>query len=293
MNSPQEHILALIDEGLVQKALEGIKCLPENDRHDSRIVIAKADALYELKDDVAALDVYLTYVDNFPATKGIDFALFGAAMCLKNLLLQVEARDMLLRVSPGHGDVGDELAHSAKKIIIQTQAREALHGYCESQSGGWPKASVLIQPQEHQSSCGEMSDMKSQVLDLLDDGKYEGVLAAIDRLPGELLHCADMQIAKADALHYTREDMQALQGYLDCLRCCLDDPNCRSEAHFGAAFCLENMSLLEDALDLLKQVNPSRFGLVEALAQIQKKLALQKQARETLRKHGSNTVASV
>lgn len=126
MNLAQKQVCELLDSGQFEAALAKIAELPEESKRQGRMVIAKGDALYELGRDLDALESYAEYLKSFPEEAGRDYALFSAAMCLKNLDLQVEARDLLEKVSPDHEGLEKELTHSELMLEKQKAAREII-----------------------------------------------------------------------------------------------------------------------------------------------------------------------
>ena len=93
--------------------------LDEVDRLDEAVMMAYADSLYELGNDVAALGTYLTFCMQNPESKAVDTALLGAAMALKNLDLQEEGFFLLKSITPTHQGVDKEIAHSCELFSDQ------------------------------------------------------------------------------------------------------------------------------------------------------------------------------
>ena len=123
MTEQQEAVLRSIENKQYDLALAAIERLTLDERKHGRILIAKADAQYELGKDVEALRSYVAYLDTYPDGRGLDFALFGMAMCLKNLDLQSEASAVLTLVAPDHVGLKKELDHSKEVLARQADAR--------------------------------------------------------------------------------------------------------------------------------------------------------------------------
>jgi hypothetical protein len=123
MTKQQEAVLQKIENKQYHLALEAIRELTPNERKHGRILIAKADAEYELGRDIDALRSYSKYLEVYPDGGGRDFALFGIAMSLKNLDLQQEAGPVLSLVSPSHVGLQKELDHSRNVLARQEEAR--------------------------------------------------------------------------------------------------------------------------------------------------------------------------
>jgi hypothetical protein len=123
MDLEQKQILGLIDSERYEDALTLINNLPPDLQKSGRMIMAKGDAFYELGNDLDALLSYSDYINLYPDEHGIGFALFGAAMCMKNMDLQAEAQMILLRIDPAHEGVENELAHSAEIIEKQRNAK--------------------------------------------------------------------------------------------------------------------------------------------------------------------------
>ena len=102
MDLEQKQILELIDSERYEDALALINNLPTDLQKSGRMIMAKGDACYELGNDLDALLSYSDYINLHSNERGIGFALFGAAMCMKNMDLQAEAQMILLRIDPAH-----------------------------------------------------------------------------------------------------------------------------------------------------------------------------------------------
>jgi hypothetical protein len=124
MTNNQEAVLKLVENKQYDLALTTIRELAPDQRNHGRILIAKADAEYELGRDVEALRSYSKYLEVYPDGGGSDFALFGIAMALKNLDLQQDAVRILSLVSPSHVGLQKELDHSRDILARQEDARE-------------------------------------------------------------------------------------------------------------------------------------------------------------------------
>jgi hypothetical protein len=128
MTDDQEAVLSMVDNGLHKEALKAIENLGATEQEHGRIRIAKGDAFYELRDDLAALQSYAGYAEEYPTGRGLGFALFGIAMCLKNLDLQPEALAVLNLISPGHVGLEKELEHSNQLLAKQAKATSMIDG---------------------------------------------------------------------------------------------------------------------------------------------------------------------
>lgn len=106
--------------------VENYLVLSKFDQLDSDLMMAYADSLYELGQDVEAIDAYLRFAQSYPKGRGLDFALFGAAMAFKNIGLEVEALYLLKLIKPDHVNLNNEIIDSKKKIDIQNQGIELL-----------------------------------------------------------------------------------------------------------------------------------------------------------------------
>ena len=126
MNESQISIIETLDEEDYHGALHKIEQLTENDQNHGRMIIAKADAYYELKNDIEALSWYLKYYQIYPNGGGVGFALFSAAMCLKNLDLQPEAYSLLQLAPQDHFGLQKEIEDSKESLAKQKQARDLL-----------------------------------------------------------------------------------------------------------------------------------------------------------------------
>jgi len=82
-----------------------------------------------LKKDLDALSEYVEYCRNYPSGRGLGFALFGAAMCLKNLELQDEAFLILQMVPADHFGLLAEIEDSKARLKKQSDARDLLKSW--------------------------------------------------------------------------------------------------------------------------------------------------------------------
>lgn len=122
----------ILENGKNNKHDEVVKCfkmLDEQDKLNEMVMMAYADSLYELGDDVASLDAYLNFVMQHAESKAVDVALFGAAVALKNLDLQDEAANILTLIHPEHNGLDEEIEHSRRLLSEQTKARAMLGKY--------------------------------------------------------------------------------------------------------------------------------------------------------------------
>jgi hypothetical protein len=126
MNESQISILETLDANDYYEVLHKIDQLSEDDQNHGRMIIAKADAHYELKNDIEALSWYLKYYQMYPNGGGVGFAFFGAAVCLKNLELQQEAYSVLQLAPQDHLGLQKEIEDSKARLAKQKQARDLL-----------------------------------------------------------------------------------------------------------------------------------------------------------------------
>lgn len=110
-----------------EEVVHGFMCLDEKDKRNEMVMMAYADSLYELGNDVMSLDAYLKLVAEHAKSKYVGTALFGAAMALKNLDLHEEALEMLSLINPDHHGLDKEIEHSVKVLNEQTKARSILN----------------------------------------------------------------------------------------------------------------------------------------------------------------------
>lgn len=136
MTEQQEAVLCLVDNERYEEALGAIEKLEADQRHHGRIQIAKGDALYELGRDLDALKSYVRYTQTYPSGRGINFAFFGVAMCLKNLDLQEEARAVLGLISSNHYGLEKEREHSNQILAAQREARAVIEGVLIKKASG-------------------------------------------------------------------------------------------------------------------------------------------------------------
>lgn len=121
-----DEISILLKEGSENKHQEVVErylMLDEEDKLNEMAMMAYADSLYELGNDLASLEAYLNVVSLHVGGKVVDVALFGAAMTLKNLDLQEEAFHVLKLISPNYDGLDKELEHSFKLLSEQAKAR--------------------------------------------------------------------------------------------------------------------------------------------------------------------------
>ena len=104
--------------------------LSDHEQLDKYTLMAYCDSLYELGDDLSALENYLRFVKFYPSEKATNFPLFGAAMSLKNLDMQCEAKYLLKKISAQHNGLDKELLHSKEALQRQRTAREILEKFC-------------------------------------------------------------------------------------------------------------------------------------------------------------------
>jgi len=126
MNARQKLVMQLSDADKHADAIQAIEELDWEDQLHERIMIAKADAYYELANDIEALNAYSACVNRHPKGCGIGFVLFGIAMCLKNLHLDEEALAVLKNTPDGHENRGKEMEESLDVVFKKIRAREIL-----------------------------------------------------------------------------------------------------------------------------------------------------------------------
>ena len=129
-------ILVAVDEGRYQEALAAMKALPDAWQGRGRVIIARADCLYELESDLNALREYLVYLERFPNGHGRNFALMGIVCCLKNLGLQPEAKVFLDRMDDGHEGKSNEVADSLSRLLRQQEAKAMISRYLAAEQPG-------------------------------------------------------------------------------------------------------------------------------------------------------------
>jgi len=84
----EEKIKTLLAKGRYGKykdVVEDYLHLSKSKQLDRLAMFAYADALYELGRDIESLKAYIDFINQHPNEKATDFALFGAAVSLKNL----------------------------------------------------------------------------------------------------------------------------------------------------------------------------------------------------------------
>ncbi len=117
------------NEQKYSEAVEYFDRLNEAEKANETVMLAYADYLYELGNDLSALSSYLHLVEQHPNGKTVNVALFGAAMTLKNMDLQDEALRVLLLIDSCHEGLEKELAHSSLILDKQTKAKDVLRKY--------------------------------------------------------------------------------------------------------------------------------------------------------------------
>lgn len=125
----EEKIKALLLKSRDSKhgeVIEDYLCLSKSEKSDRLTMYAYAEALYELGRDVESLKAYIDFVNEHPNEKATNYALFGAAMSLKNLDLESEALEILYLIKPSHEGLEKEIEESNEKIKLQFQAKAIL-----------------------------------------------------------------------------------------------------------------------------------------------------------------------
>ena len=110
--------------GKHEDALAIIKSSPSQIQASGAISIIAADSLYELGKDLEALNAYRQYLEKHPSGRASSFALFNAAICLKNIGAEEEALEVLKQVPDGHENLKEEIADSNKRLQRISEARE-------------------------------------------------------------------------------------------------------------------------------------------------------------------------
>lgn len=113
----------------VVKVISGAQ--PES-QNSGALLILLADSLYELRNDLGALEIYVKYVDLYPMGRALQFALFNSSICLKNLGLELEARQILELVSKKHPGIESEISDSDNRILAFDKAKECVEKIVKS-----------------------------------------------------------------------------------------------------------------------------------------------------------------
>ena len=109
--------------------IEAYKKLNHKDQNNKFFLMAYGDSSYEQGDDLEALRAYLAFATQHPKNEGRNYALFGAAVALKNLQLQAEAKSVLDLIDKSHLELKEEMVHSVEILHKQTMAKEILYGF--------------------------------------------------------------------------------------------------------------------------------------------------------------------
>lgn len=120
----KKEVKVLVDKKKYKIALEIIE--NSNFHKNGTLLIISADCFYELGDDLNALGRYLKYLKIFPKGKARNFALFNSALCLENIGLYSEARDILELVEKNHPNLVSEIKHTELKLKRMETARTLL-----------------------------------------------------------------------------------------------------------------------------------------------------------------------
>jgi len=121
-----ESFLKKARENRHDDAVKYFLTLDESDKLNHLVMMAYADSLYELGKDVISLDAYTKCAFQHPDKETVNFALFGAALALKNLDLQDDAFQVLKMIDPGHEGLAKEIEHSLKILNEQKKAKESV-----------------------------------------------------------------------------------------------------------------------------------------------------------------------
>jgi len=122
-------LLENVEANKYAEFIESYLVLSESDKQDPDLMMAYADSLYELGRDAEAIDTYLRYVQSHPKRRGVDFALFGAAMAFKNIGLEAEALYLLKLIKLDLTNLSNEILDSKQKIDIQNQGIDILRRF--------------------------------------------------------------------------------------------------------------------------------------------------------------------
>jgi|GEM_PF-4474354 len=120
----QNHIATLLEKALSDQSefVNAYLALGIADKEHPELLFAYADCLYELERDGEAIETYLNYASRYPEERGYSFAIFGAAMALKNMGLEAEALELLEFINPEHENLDQEIVDCKKRIDIQIRA---------------------------------------------------------------------------------------------------------------------------------------------------------------------------
>ena len=121
-----EEVYQLMSSDDYAAALGVLSGVPELVRQDEELLIAQGHCQYELRMDVEALRSYLSHLRTFPNSDQSESAMFNSALCLKNLGLHEEARQLLQKIPPQYERLGEELEHSSQAIERRNTARTLL-----------------------------------------------------------------------------------------------------------------------------------------------------------------------
>ncbi|MCP3673835.1 MAG: hypothetical protein GY829_05115 [Gammaproteobacteria bacterium] len=116
-------LLAKARNGKHKEVVEDYTNLSQAEKLDRLTMYAYADALYELGRDIESLKSYVEFANHYPNEKATNYALFGAAVSLKNLDLQKEALEVLRLIKSEHEGLKEEIEDCNKKIRLQFQAK--------------------------------------------------------------------------------------------------------------------------------------------------------------------------
>jgi len=130
LTSYQKEALDAYEGGEYRRAIELVDCLEVDEREHPRMLFVRADSLYELGDDLCALEVYVQYLVRFPNGHRKNYALMAIAMVMKNLHLEPEALAVLRLVDLEHEGLKKEVVDSEGKLRAQVKAREMLGPLC-------------------------------------------------------------------------------------------------------------------------------------------------------------------
>lgn len=126
MTKEVEELLACRRRKEYSDVIEKYRKLDKREQNDKFVLMSYGDSSYEEGDDLESLRAYLTLATKYPKSRARNFALIGAAVALKNLQLQVEAKKILGFVATSHPGLKDEVEHSIEILERQSKAKEIL-----------------------------------------------------------------------------------------------------------------------------------------------------------------------
>lgn len=116
--------LAFYNAGSYKKALQLLRNASPEILSLGAFLILNSDCLYELGHDIKALEGYIEYCKRYPRGRARNFALFNAAICLKNSGAEEEAVEILALVKKNHQGLNAELIDSVNRVKKLRLARK-------------------------------------------------------------------------------------------------------------------------------------------------------------------------